>query len=207
MSLLSRESVFAFYCASILLSLAPGPDNIFVLAQSALYGVRRGVIVTLGLCTGLLVHTAAVALGVAAILQVSPRAFWALKICGVFYLLYLAWGAWSSRPSGAETAAPALPYRTLYFRGIIMNVTNPKVLIFFLAFLPQFTDPARGFVTQQIILLGGLFILAAFPVFSLIACASGAISMRLRSTPRWEVRLNRIAAIVFLCIALKLAFG
>jgi threonine/homoserine/homoserine lactone efflux protein len=155
------ETMSIFLIASVALALAPGPDNIFVLTQSALFGRPAGLLVTLGLCTGLLMHTAAVTLGVAAIVQASAFAFNALKAVGAGYLLYLAWLAWRasatsiSTPRGAERSR-----RSLYLRGVVMNVTNPKVAIFFLAFLPQFADPARGALTQQLLTLGALFMLA-----------------------------------------------
>jgi threonine/homoserine/homoserine lactone efflux protein len=133
-----------FFAASFLLALAPGPDNLFVLTQAAIRGWRAGLAITAGLCTGLLVHTAAVAFGVAAIVQASTIAFAGLKLIGAAYLLYLAWQAFHAPAESLElTTGPAVPLFPLYCRGIIMNITNPKVSIFFLAFLPQFADPSR----------------------------------------------------------------
>lgn len=138
--MLSPEVLLTFFAASLLLGIAPGPDNIFVLTQSAVYGVRAGLVTTLGLVTGLCVHTTAVALGVAAIFQTSPLAFTILKCAGAAYLLYLAWmsfraGALLAHTPGGGAAFPG--YAALYRRGIVMNVTNPKVTLFFLAFLPS----------------------------------------------------------------------
>jgi len=124
-----------------MLALAPGPDNIFVLTQSAVFGSRAGVMVTLGLCTGLLFHTAAVALGVVTLFQASPIAFTALKIAGAVYLLFLAWQMFKAGTSSFTISDEVkLSAGQFYSRGIILNVTNPKVAIFFLAFLPQFAD-------------------------------------------------------------------
>jgi threonine/homoserine/homoserine lactone efflux protein len=200
------ESIIAFVIASALLSLAPGPDNIFVLTQSALYGKKSGVLVTLGLCTGLIVHTTAVALGVAAIFHTSVEAFTVLKMAGALYLVYLAWQAF--RASASTLEAPRSNLRSsgaLYRRGIIMNITNPKVSIFFLAFLPQFASPGHGPIAPQIFLLGGIFIFAALVVFCVIAFLAGALGGWLHNSPKARVYLNRIAGTVFAGLALKLA--
>jgi len=197
-----------FFLASLALAVAPGPDNIFVLAQSAMHGRIAGILVTLGLCTGLLVHTAGVALGVAAIFRGSAPAFTGLKIAGALYLLYLAWQAFRAGAAGASPGnSPTTSGWRLYRRGIVMNVCNPKVAIFFLAFLPQFADPARGSLTLQIAALGGLFIAAALPVFCAIALGAGALGDRLRRSPRLHRVLNRIAALVFVALAVRLATG
>jgi len=198
--------LITFFIASVLLGLAPGPDNIFVLTQSALHGQLAGIYVTLGLCTGLIVHTTAVALGVAAIFQVSTVAFTALKITGALYLLYLAWRAFRAAASvlkakGGKQLAPSHLYRL----GIIMNVTNPKVSIFFLAFLPQFTDPARGSMALQIFVLGAVFILATLLVFGGIALFAGALGDWLKHSPKAQVVINRLAGTVFVGLAIRLA--
>lgn len=199
------DTILLFLGASIALALAPGPDNIFVLTQSALYGRLAGFCVTLGLCSGLLVHTTAVALGVAAIFQTSAFAFNALKIAGALYLLYLAWGAFRA---GAEEISPEKgerkSLRALYLRGVVMNITNPKVGIFFLAFLPQFASPANGSITVQIILLGALFALSTIVVFGSIAWAAGFLSVWLQKSDRGQIIMNRVAGVVFVGLALKL---
>ena len=195
-----------FFLASILLALTPGPDNIFVLVQSALHGKAAGFIVTLGLCTGLLFHTCAVALGVAAIFKTSAVAFNFLKVLGAIYLLYLAWQAFHASGKaipGRDSISVA--GRSLYLRGVIMNVTNPKVAIFFLAFLPQFTDPARGSLTLQIVLLGALFIASTLIVFGSIALGAGHIGDWLRKSARVQMVLNRAAGLVYFALAVKLA--
>ena len=124
-----------FLGASLLLSAAPGPDNLFVLAQSAVYGVRAGVTVVFGLMTGLVLQTFFAACGLAAVVAAVPALFMAIKLAGAAYLLYLAWGAWThaADPVGTERAVELSPVQ-LWRRGLIMNITNPKVQIFFLAF-------------------------------------------------------------------------
>lgn len=206
---MNAESLTTFILASTLLSLAPGPDNIFVLTQSALYGRKSGIIITLGLCSGLIVHTTAVALGVAAIFMVSTVAFTALKLIGAAYLLYLAWQALkaSAQPLSSVSATAIPGHLALYRRGIVMNLSNPKVAIFFLAFLPQFTDPSTGNMTFQLFLLGIVFILVALVVFSAIACLAGLIAELFKRSEKAQVILNRISALVFAGLAVRLAFA
>lgn len=196
--------LLSFVTASVVLALAPGPDNIFVLTQSAVYGWTAGVLVVLGLCTGLLVHTAAVVAGVAVIFQTSELAFMLLKLAGAGYLVYLAWQAFRApaMPMTAGTAKRA--GGALYRRGIIMNMTNPKVSIFFLAFLPQFVNASRDDISLQLIMLGAIFIVCTFMVFSGIALTAGALGSFFNRSSRAQVVLNRIAALVFMGLALKL---
>ena len=198
------DTAILFIAASVALALSPGPDNIFVLTQSAMSGPGAGIRVTLGLCSGLVVHTAAVALGVAAIFATSDVAFNLLKLCGGAYLVYLAWGAFRAGAADLDAGAAAVNGRRLYGRGVIMNITNPKVAIFFLAFLPQFADPELDNLTVQILLLGVLFMLSALVVFSSIALAAGHLGEFLRRSERAQVYLNRFAGIVFVGLALRL---
>lgn len=200
------ETQLPFFLASVLLALAPGPDNIFVLTQSALYGRSSGIAVVFGLCSGLIVHSCAVALGVAVIFQSSAIAFSILKLIGAGYLLYLAWLAFRA-PANEILNGNGGPINLwkLYRRGIIMNITNPKVSIFFLAFLPQFADPQRGPVSLQILYLGGLFIVSTILVFGSIALLAGTLGQWLKQSTRTQVVLNKLAGTVFLGLALKLA--
>lgn len=199
------ESLVTFIFASALLSIAPGPDNIFVLTQSALYGRRSGLLITLGLCTGLIVHTFLVAFGIASIFQTSAIAFTALKIAGALYLLYLAWLAFTAGRSGLESAASTQRSAfALYQRGILMNLTNPKVSIFFLAFLPQFASLENGSLAPQIIILGSLFIIVALIIFGVISMLAGTLGTWLRKSGKAQVNLNRLAGIVLVALALKL---
>lgn len=204
--MLDLSTALFFFGASVLLALSPGPDNVFVLMHSAVHGRRAGLLVVLGLCSGLLVHTAAVALGLAALLAASSLAFTVLKLAGAAYLLYLAWGAWNA-PATLSTQGDSVamrPWQT-FGRGVFMNVTNPKVAIFFLAFLPQFADAQRGSVPLQVLQLGALFGLAALLTFSLIAAFAARLGAGLRANARAQSWLNRTAAVVFAGIAVRLA--
>jgi len=148
------DNILYFLGVSVALTVAPGPDVLFLAAQGVAGGPRAGLAVALGLSSGLLVHTALATLGVSAVFAASPAAFTALKLAGTAYLLWLAWGAFREKPgrrSGAENFSGEL---ALYRRGVIMNLLNPKVALFFLALLPQFVDPAQGHVLAQSVTLG-----------------------------------------------------
>lgn len=207
----SLETLITFFGVSLLLGLTPGPDNLFVLVQSAQRGWRAGMAVVLGLCVGLVVHTAAVALGLAAVFAASAMAFTALKWCGAAYLAYLAWQALRAPAALACEAAPTAAVasgpsgRRMVARGAVMSLTNPKVLVFFLAFLPQFADPARGPVALQLMVLGAVFIVATLLVFGAIACFTGAFGALLQRSVRAQTVLNRVAGLVFLGLAVRLA--
>lgn len=197
-----------FFSASVALAIAPGPDNIFVLTQSALHGRLAGLVITLGLASGLIFHTTAAAFGVAVLIQTSDLAFSALKFAGAAYLLWLAWQAFTARPTGIDGApAPQAPPAKLYLRGLIMNIANPKVTIFILAFLPQFIAPDQGPVIAQFYILGALMFLATLLVFGAIALAAGSIGAWLNSTPAAQLWLNRLSGAVFVALALKLALS
>ena len=203
--MLSNETFSAFFLASTLLAIAPGPDNVFVLTQSALHGKLSGLVVVFGLCTGLLVHTAAVAFGVAVIFQASTLAFTLLKIIGAGYLVYLAWQIIRATPEQIRMQSDQQKsLGTLYRRGIIMNVTNPKVSIFFLAFLPQFADPVRGPISLQMVALGGIFITATILVFGAIALIGGTLGEWLNRSERAQRVMNWTAGTIFVGLALKL---
>jgi len=199
------DVLLAFLLASVLLALMPGPDNLFVLTQSSLYGRRAGFMITLGLCTGLVGHSLAVALGVAVLFQKSALAFTALKCIGAGYLLYLAWQAFHARSARIQIEPGREPQNTIYYgRGIVMNLTNPKVSIFFLAFLPQFADPGRGSISVQILVLGGIFIIVTIAVFGSIAALAGTLGQWLQRSDRVQGIMNKVAGAVFVGLALKL---
>ena len=210
------DTLFAFFGVSLLLGITPGPDNLFVLVQSAQRGWRAGMAVVVGLCAGLVVHTAAVALGLAALFAASATAFTVLKYLGAAYLAWLAWQSLRPRPEAMQNAAdpdrapspserPAASAWRMVGRGMVMNLTNPKVLIFFLAFLPQFANPALGNVAPQIMLLGVVFMLATLLVFGAIAVFSGTFGTLLLRSERAQRWLNRAAGVVFLGLAVRLA--
>ncbi|MEY8877779.1 MAG: LysE family translocator [Leptothrix sp. (in: b-proteobacteria)] len=214
--MLPLDTLITFFGAAVLLSLSPGPDNVFVLLQSAQHGRRAGLRVVLGLCTGLIGHTLAVALGLAALFAASALAFTALKLAGAAYLLWLAWQVLrapagefdpGSAPAPVDASQQRLMHQRLYRRGVLMNLSNPKVAIFFLALLPQFTRPALGPVAPQLVLLGAVFMLATLLTFGAIAWFAGTLGGALRRSARLRLGLNRVTGIVFIALAARLALA
>lgn len=199
------DSTLGFFAMALLLAFAPGPDSLFVLMQSLSQGRRAGLWVTVGLCLGLCGHTAAVAWGLAAVFAASPLAFAGLKAVGAAYLLWLAWQAWRAPVAAwAEAATSTTPARQLVLRGAVMNLTNPKVLLFFLAFLPQFVQPERGAVALQVLWFGLCFLVATMLAFGTVAVLADAIGQRLRHSPSVQQGLNRATAVVLAGLALRL---
>lgn len=210
--MLSLDTTLTFFAASVMLALVPGPDNVFVLLHSTAHGWRSGLLVVLGLCSGLLFHTAAVALGLAALMASSSIAFTALTLLGALYLLWLAWQSWNAPipqakpPSSFENSEinSVLSPRQAYARGVLMNITNPKVAIFFLAFLPQFVVANQGAVGLQILLLGGVFMVATLLTFGAIAFFAGQFGEVFQNSMRAQQVLNRVASLVFCGLAIRL---
>lgn len=205
--MIDYNTMLMFISTATILAFVPGPDNIFVLTQSIVSGRLAGLKITLGLCTGLIFHTTVVALGVSVIFQTSLVAFNILKYLGVFYLLYLAIMSFKASASKLETTEKTeLTSLQLYRRGIIMNITNPKVSIFFMAFLPQFTNSNNGSITIQLVELGFLVILVSLVVFTLITQLAGIIGELLSKSEKGEKILNKLAGMVFSSLAVKLIF-
>jgi threonine/homoserine/homoserine lactone efflux protein len=206
--MIDSNVLLAFFSTSVILALSPGPDNLFVMAQSAQNGRKAGLFVTLGLATGLIGHTVAVAFGLAAIVHASALAFTILKFMGASYLIYLAWQALRAAAStGQQEQVQPLSRGNLYRRGIVMNLTNPKVSLFFMAFLPQFADPRQGSMMLQFFLLGAVFIIATILVFSAISFLAGGFGDKFRNSLFAQKAVNRVAAAVFIGLAIKLVIS
>ena len=204
--ILSTETIITFVAASVVLSLVPGPDNIFVMSHSALKGWRIGFYTTLGLCTGLIGHTVLIAIGVSVIFQTSAIAFNGLKIIGAFYLLYLAWLSVQNKELNLGGTDKDSTNRSYYFTGVVMNLTNPKVALFFLVFLPQFVNTSNDNVSIQIFLLGLLFILSALCVFTSIAYLASFLEDILKKSKTVNKNLNILAALIYFALAINLFF-
>lgn len=206
--MLTSHTIVTFFGLALLLGFTPGPDNIFVLLQSAAHGRRAGIYVVLGLCTGLVFHTAAVALGLAAVFAASALAFVALKLVGAGYLAYLAWQAFRAPVSETDVVGdlPLQPGR-LFVRGVLMNLTNPKVIFFFLAFLPQFVEPEQGAVASQLAWLGAVFIAATLVAFGAISFFAASLGQRFLKSSGARRAMNRVAGTVFAGLAVRLALA
>ena len=194
-----------FLVASVLLTIAPGPDIMYLLAKSLADGARSGIALAFGLCTGLISHTTLVIIGVAAVIQQSPTAFAVLKYAGAAYLLYLAWGAFHAQGDlKLNTVNKSASYFKLYRRGVIMNVLNPKVLLFFLAFLPQFVNLNSDSVSLQIAFLGFIFGLQTLIVFSLVAVCAGKVRDYILNIKNFNKIMGYVQGIVLIGISLAL---
>jgi threonine/homoserine/homoserine lactone efflux protein len=196
-----------FLVAALALNLTPGADMTYVLARSVTQGRGAGVLSSLGIATGSVVHTAAAAVGLSAILLHSQTAFLVVKYAGAAYLLYLAFRAlWDGRTAAnGGGARPPAPLSRVYLDGVVINVMNPKVALFILAFLPQFVDPAKGHVAAQIVLLGTFFNIGGTAVNCAVAWAGSAASRRLKASTGFERALRWLSATVFAGLAVRLA--
>lgn len=178
----------------------------FVFAQSVSHGKRAGFATGLGLCTGLIGHTLAAAIGISAIIYQSSVAFTVIKVVGAVYLLYLAVQAFRENAQPEQQTVKRYTLMALYRKGILMNILNPKVSIFFLAFLPQFVHVGNGSVPAQMILLGVLFIIQALLIFALLSFSAGTIGEKLWNNPVILKWINRMKGLVFAFFSIRLLF-
>ncbi|OQB34493.1 MAG: Homoserine/homoserine lactone efflux protein [Candidatus Hydrogenedentes bacterium ADurb.Bin179] len=203
---MSLTSMLYFLGASVLLTLAPGPDNTFVIALGLSRGRKAAVITALGMCSGISVHTTAAALGISAILYSSAWAFSLLKYAGAVYLLYLAYKAVKEQSIvlAGDTGTSARTAQ-LFHRGVIMNVLNPKVALFFLAFLPQFVSPDGIRPALQMMVLGLVFMAQAVIIFSAIGLLSGSVGNFILKRPQLAKYFSWLSAVIFASLGLRLA--
>jgi threonine/homoserine/homoserine lactone efflux protein len=195
-----------FLATSIAITLAPGPDNLQVLARGISQGRAAGFVAALGFAAGVTFHTTLAALGVAALLRSSPMAFQAIKLAGAAYLIWL--GIKALRSQGLATAheRPPQPLLSVFRQSVLGNIMNPKVTLFFIVFLPQFVDPhgVQG-ITLQMLELGLLFMLQTVVIFSLFGVCAGMIGSWLRRRPRLGLWLDRLAGATFIAIGIRVA--
>ena len=207
--MIELSNLYMFIAASFLLCLAPGPDNIYVLTQGMTKSKKAAIITTLGLTSGLIIHTSAAAFGISVIFQTSELAFNIVKYAGAAYLMYIAYQAFKYRnePLDLTTQNSSSELKKLYVKGFIMNILNPKVSIFFLAFLPQFVTPANGNVPMQMITLGLVFMALTIVVFSSIGVAGNLLSSKLLEKPSIVKYMNILTSFVLVSLGLKLALS
>jgi threonine/homoserine/homoserine lactone efflux protein len=197
------ETLLSFAFATSILALSPGPDNVFVLTQSIVFGKKYGMATVFGLISGCLVHTTLLAFGVSAIIKESENVFFGIKVFGALYLIYLAYKGYSSDATitFSEDSVLRKTTRQLFKEGFIMNVLNPKVSIFFLAFFPGFLFTTSVSTVIQFYVLGGIFMLVSLVIFSGIAILAGAISESIKRNKNIGYYLKWTQIVVFLCIA------
>lgn len=204
--LISAEQFYGFLAAAVLITASPGPDNLMVLGVGMSRGRARGMAFGLGCALGCLTHTLLATLGVSALIAASPAAFTALKVLGGLYLIWLGWGALRSK-GGARVQAAGVPDESLarlFGKGLFANSINPKVVLFFLSFLPQFVVAERGGVSWQTAQLGLIFTAQACVLFGLLGYFSGAIGKWINRSPRAGLWLDRIAGTIFVGLGVRL---
>jgi threonine/homoserine/homoserine lactone efflux protein len=204
--LISPEQCLGFLAVAVAVTASPGPDNLMVLSVGMSRGRKQGMAFGLGCALGCLSHTLLAALGVGALIAASPLAFTLLKVAGGLYLIWLGFGALRSR-GGAKVGAAALPDESLlrlFGKGLLANAINPKVVLFFLSFLPQFVVAARGDVAWQTAQLGLLFTLQGCLLFGLLGYFSGSVGAWINRKPRAGLWLDRIAGAIFVGLGLRM---
>ncbi|MEV8516350.1 LysE family translocator [Dactylosporangium sp. NPDC051484] len=195
-----------FLVAILLICVTPGPDMLYLVATSLSQGPLAGVVASAGMAIGMLVHTLAVTLGLAAVLAASPVAYEVIKYGGAAYLVYMGVQAWRTRSELGRTPAVqdrVATWRVLW-RAMVTNILNPKIILFYLAFLPQFVDAGRGHPTLQLLILGLTFVVVGLLVDSLIGISAGRLGRWLQRRRRADTILNRIAGTVFIALAVRL---
>lgn len=200
-------NLWGFVCAAVLLTLMPGPDILFVITQSITRGRRAGIAFAAGLCTGLIAHVTAVSLGVSVLLMSSAVAFTLLKFAGAAYLLYLGVKAFLARHENHFTlSSEGVVSGKLYRKGILMNILNPKVILFFLAFFPQFVGKGIENPVPQMLLLGVIFMVQAFLIFSMVAVLADRLARRLMRNPKIALGINMAEALIYCGIGVSILF-
>ena len=197
------EVLISFVFAVTLLAISPGPDNVFVLMQSVIYGKKYGLATILGLMTCCIIHTIFLAVGISSIINDNNNIFLGIKLFGAVYLLYLAYKVYGSS-SVISVSTDKIEKKTpfqLFKIGFIMNVLNPKVTIFFLALFPGFLFTEKLSISLQFLILGALFIVVSFVVFSCIALLGGTISEKIKTSKKIGIWLQWIQILVFIGIA------
>jgi len=196
-----------FIVTSLFLIATPGPDMILVMSRSIAIGQKAGVATAAGISTGLLGHTLFATLGLGAILQTSEMLFTTFKFCGAAYLLYLGIKSFRAPLATMDISKNRqIPYRKLFFQGVIANLSNPKIAIFYFAYLPQFVSADSSNPTLILCILGLVFAMLTFLIKSPVALFSGRLSDWLRQNPSIQSWLNRTSGVVMIGLGVRLAF-
>ena len=195
-----------FVAASWALIIAPGPDMIYVITRGMAQGRKAGLLSAVGVTLGILVHTVAAALGLAVLLQTSALVFLTVKYVGALYLIYLGYKTLKSKDSFVPLASEkTMDPKAIFWQGVLSNVFNPKVALFFLAFLPQFVNPNQGHVGLQMFTMGILFALFGVAFLSVLGVFAGGIGSWLSGQPRYTDLLRWLTGSIFIGLGLRLA--
>ncbi|MEB0013125.1 LysE family translocator [Glaciimonas sp. Gout2] len=198
--------VWLFLLAAMTLTLAPGPDNIYVLTRGIAQGRKAGLVAALGFSSGLIFHTMLAVFGFAALIKASPSAYALLRYAGAGYLIYLGIRTLLSTAAiQTEADSSAIKLSRIYWQSVIANMLNPKVTLFFIAFLPQFVNARAGHIPAQMLLLAAVFILQALAIFSVIACFSGMVGAFFQRKASAATYLNRLAGSAFIALGIRIA--
>lgn len=199
-------SLLLFLAAGLALNFTPGPDMLYVMTRSSAEGTRAGVVSAFGISVGSLVHLAAVVLGLASLLEAVPIAYDVVRYAGAAYLIYLGVRTLiGTRSTSLTTAGPRASLGRIFRQGVVTNILNPKVALFFAAFLPQFARPENGPVVAQLVVLGLLFNCTGTLVNLLVAYASGRAGTHMRERLASSRILPRVTASIFIALGLRLA--
>jgi threonine/homoserine/homoserine lactone efflux protein len=203
------ELIISFILTSVLLAVMPGPDNLFVLTESLSKGQKNGISISIGLSLGVLIHTLAAATGLSIIIQKSALAFSIVKYLGAAYLFYLAYVAIKEKKPTLNLRAKQTKdeFRVLPLikKGFLMNILNPKVSLFFIAFLPQFISANGINITIQMVVLGLIFMVQSFLVFSLISILSGKLTKYVTNAKFWKItKWSKVGVLSILGLSLAL---
>jgi threonine/homoserine/homoserine lactone efflux protein len=198
-----------FMLSGLLLNIMPGPDSLLIMTRSATQGWRAGFVATWGIGTGVFVHIFAAAIGLSAILATSATAFMVVKYAGAAYILWMAYGLLRSKKGGETVvvASAALPYRKIFAQGFLTNVLNPKVAVFFLAFMPQFIDAQSPSKSLAFITLGLIFDINGMLWCHALAWATAHASSRLKPSATAALWLSRVTGGLFVWLGVKLALA
>ena len=203
--MLTLDQLLAFLLAASLLTISPGPDNLMVLSLGMSRGRKQGMAFGLGCAMGCLSHTTLAAIGVSSLLLASPMAFAALRVAGGLYLFWLGVQALRSRGGASVPSdAPDQTAMQLFWRGVLANAINPKVMLFFLAFLPQFVQAERGDVSWQLAALGVAFTLQAALLFGTLGYFAGTVGQWFARWPKVALWFDRLAGLIFCGLGLRL---
>jgi threonine/homoserine/homoserine lactone efflux protein len=199
--MLTLEQALLYTPAALLVIAIPGPDMLLSLARGLTQGKLAGIANAIGVGTGIMVHAVLAAFGVSALLIASETAFWAMKLVGAAYLVYLGIQQWRAGGELGEVSAPAMPIAEVFYKGMLSNLLNPKVALFVLAFVPQFVrigdsgSGASAFV--QILALGAIFSILTIFLYAALALTASSVSAWLAARPRWVRNFNRGTGCVF----------